>query len=135
MHVDGVVRSCSLPISAVSGKVVTIEGLSADSSHPVQVAWLKHQVSQCGHCHSGQIMAAVALPSEQPAPTDADIDEVMTNICGCRTYGRIRAAIHDAANDLPPLSPPIRSARSTKHGIGSAAGERLERDDISSVIA
>ena len=98
VHVDGVVmRSCSLPVGAVSGKVVTIEGLSPDSSHPIQVAWLKHQVPQCGYCQSGQIMAAVALLAEKPQPTDADIDEAMTNICRCGTYGRIRAAIHDAA--------------------------------------
>jgi isoquinoline 1-oxidoreductase alpha subunit len=98
VHVDGAVtRSCSLPVGAVSGKVVTIEGLSPDSRHPVQVAWLAHQVPQCGYCQSGQIMAAAALLAEKPQPTDADIDAAMTNICRCGTYGRIRAAIHDAA--------------------------------------
>ena len=99
VHIDGAVaRSCSLPASAVSGKVVTIEGLSPDSRHPVQVAWLAHQVPQCGYCQSGQIMAAAALLAETPQPTDADIDAAMTNICRCGTYGRIRAAIHDAAS-------------------------------------
>ncbi len=98
VHVDGaVMRSCQLPVGTVSGKVLTIEGLSPDSKHPVQVAWLAHQVPQCGYCQSGQIMAAVALLKEKPLPTDADIDAAMTNICRCGTYGRIRAAIHTAA--------------------------------------
>ncbi len=98
VHIDGAVtRSCSLPVSAVSGKVVTIEGLSPDGRHPVQVAWLAHQVPQCGYCQSGQLMAAAALLAEKPEPTDADIDAAMTNICRCGTYVRIRAAIHDAA--------------------------------------
>jgi isoquinoline 1-oxidoreductase alpha subunit len=95
VHVDGqVMRSCQLPVGTVSGKVTTIEGLSADSSHPVQVAWLAHQVPQCGYCQSGQIMAAVALLNEKPQPTDADINEAMSNICRCGTYQRIRTAIH-----------------------------------------
>ncbi len=100
VHVDGVVtRSCSLPVSAVGdSKIVTIEGISPDNSHPVQVAWLAHEVPQCGYCQSGQIMAAVALLNEKPKPTDADIDDAMTNICRCGTYGRIRAAIHTAAD-------------------------------------
>ena len=99
VHIDGAaVRTCALPASAVTGKVVTIEGLSPDSRHPVQVAWLTHQVPQCGYCQSGQIMAAAALLAETPQPTDADIDAAMTNICRCGTYGRIRAAIHDAAS-------------------------------------
>ena len=98
VHVDGAaVRSCALPAGAVDGKVVTIEGLSPDSRHPMQLAWLAHQVPQCGYCQSGQIMAAAALLRETPQPTDADIDAAMTNICRCGTYGRIRAAIHDAA--------------------------------------
>jgi isoquinoline 1-oxidoreductase subunit alpha len=99
VHVDGAVtRSCQLHVGDIGeGKIVTIEGLSPNSSHPVQVAWLQHQVPQCGYCQSGQIMAAVALLAEKPAPTDADIDEAMTNICRCGTYGRIRAAIHSAA--------------------------------------
>ena len=99
VHIDGAaVRTCALPASAVTGKIVTIEGLSPDSRHPVQVAWLTHQVPQCGYCQSGQIMAAAALLAETPQPTDADIDAAMTNICRCGTYGRIRAAIHDAAS-------------------------------------
>jgi isoquinoline 1-oxidoreductase alpha subunit len=102
VHVDGQPqRSCSLPLSAAEGtKIVTIEGLSPDGlSHPVQKAWLQHEVPQCGYCQSGQIMAAVALLNEKPKPTDADIDEAMTNICRCGTYPRIRAAIHTAAGN------------------------------------
>jgi len=99
VHLDGVVaRSCSLPVSEVAGsKITTIEGISPDNSHPVQVAWLAHEVPQCGYCQSGQIMAAVSLLAEKPHPTDEDIDEAMSNICRCGTYGRIRAAIHTAA--------------------------------------
>ncbi len=98
VHVDGqVMRSCQLPVGTVTGKITTIEGLSADSSHPVQVAWLAHQVPQCGYCQSGQIMAAVALLSEKPQPTDADINEAMSNICRCGTYQRIRTAIHSVS--------------------------------------
>ncbi len=99
VHVDGEpVRSCSMPLSAAAGKkVVTIEGLSRDSSHPVQRAWAELDVPQCGYCQSGQIMAAVALLRKKPKPTDKDIDEVMTNICRCGTYQRIRAAVHLAA--------------------------------------
>ena len=100
VHLDGaVVRSCSLPAIVASGrKIVTIEGISPDSSHPVQVAWLAHEVPQCGYCQSGQIMAAVALLAKSPHPTDDQIDASMTNICRCGTYGRIRAAIHSAAD-------------------------------------
>ena len=99
MHIDGEpVRSCSIPVSAAAGRrVVTIEGLSADSSHPVQKAWVALDVPQCGYCQSGQIMAAAALLRKNPKPTDKDIDEAMTNICRCGTYQRIRAAIHMAA--------------------------------------
>lgn len=99
VHIDGaVMRSCSIPVGSIAGsKITTIEGISADNSHPVQVAWLAHEVPQCGYCQSGQIMAAVALLAEKPKPTDADIDEAMTNICRCGTYGRIRTAIHTAA--------------------------------------
>jgi isoquinoline 1-oxidoreductase alpha subunit len=99
VHIDGaVMRSCSIPVGSIaSSKITTIEGISADNSHPVQVAWLAHEVPQCGYCQSGQIMAAVALLNEKPKPTDADIDEAMTNICRCGTYGRIRTAIHAAA--------------------------------------
>lgn len=99
VHLGGEpVRSCSLPVSAVAGRpVVTIEGLSNDSSHPVQKAWAALDVPQCGYCQSGQIMAAASLLAKNPRPTDRDIDEAMTNICRCGTYQRVRAAIHMAA--------------------------------------
>ena len=100
VHLDGVpMRSCSLPVSAVSEsqKVVTIEGLSADGSHPVQKAWLAMDVPQCGYCQSGMIMAVAALLAKTPKPTDADINAEITNICRCGTYQRVRAAIHVAA--------------------------------------
>lgn len=99
VHLDGnPMRSCVVPVSGV-GKmtVTTIEGLSKDASHPVQRAWVEMDVPQCGYCHSGQIMAAVALLKAKPAPSDADIDTAMTNICRCGTYPRIRAGIHRAA--------------------------------------
>ena len=97
--IDGqAMRSCSIPVSTIAGKAITtIEGLSVDGTHPVQLAWIEHDVPQCGYCQSGQIMAAVALLKEQAKPTDADIDRAMTNICRCGTYPRIRAAIHRAA--------------------------------------
>jgi isoquinoline 1-oxidoreductase alpha subunit len=97
--IDGqATRSCSYPIASVAGKVITtIEGLSTDGTHPVQLAWIEFDVPQCGYCQSGQIMAAVALLKQKPKPTDADIDSEMTNICRCGTYRRIRAAIHRAA--------------------------------------
>ncbi|NNF97400.1 MAG: (2Fe-2S)-binding protein [Halobacteria archaeon] len=93
------VRSCVTPVSAVNGKTITtIEGLSTDRSHPVQRAWLEEQVPQCGYCQSGQIMSAVALLSQKPKPTDADIDEAMSGVlCRCGTYPRIRKAIKRAA--------------------------------------
>jgi len=100
VHVDGTpVRSCAMPLSAVDAtqKITTIEALSADLSHRVQKAWLALDVPQCGYCQSGQIMAAVALLETTPKPTDAQIDEAMTNICRCGTYNRIRSAIHMAA--------------------------------------
>jgi isoquinoline 1-oxidoreductase subunit alpha len=97
--VDGLaVRSCSLPVSkAVAGKITTIEGLSTDGTHPVQLAWKEFDVPQCGYCQSGQILAAVALLSKTPNPTDDQIDAQMTNACRCGTYHRIRQAIHRAA--------------------------------------
>ena len=100
VHLDGkAVRSCQTTMSEVSGKkITTIEGLSPDSSHPLQKAWLAEQVPQCGYCQSGMIMAAVALLQEHPHPTDADIDDAVDNICACGTYQRVRAAIHRAAN-------------------------------------
>ena len=100
VHVNGdVQRSCSIPVSAVKpgDRIVTIEGLSANRSHPVQRAWAEIDVPQCGYCQSGQIMAAAALLAKKPKPTDRDIDEAMTNICRCGTYQRIRAAVHMAA--------------------------------------
>ena len=103
VHLNGeVVRSCSVPIGNLKAtdRIVTIEGLSPDSSHPVQKAWLALDVPQCGYCQSGQIMAATALLAKVPKPTDKDIDEVMTNICRCGTYQRIRAAVHMAADEL-----------------------------------
>jgi len=100
VHIEGTAaRSCITPISAVAGKrVTTIEGLSADRSHPVQRAWIEIDVPQCGYCQSGQIMSAAALLAKNPQPTDAQIDASMTgNICRCGTYQRIREAIHRAA--------------------------------------
>ncbi len=103
VHVNGEpVRSCSFAASAAAGKrVVTIEGLAQGRKlHPVQQAWIEHQVPQCGYCQGGQILAAVALLRAKPNPTDRDIDEAMTNICRCGTYARIRAAIHAAAKKV-----------------------------------
>jgi isoquinoline 1-oxidoreductase alpha subunit len=100
VHLNGqVVRSCALPVSAVSpsDRIVTIEGLSRNASHAVQNAWAELDVPQCGYCQSGQIMAAVALLARNPSPSDKDIDAAMTNICRCGTYARIRTAIHAAA--------------------------------------
>jgi isoquinoline 1-oxidoreductase alpha subunit len=102
VHIDGVAtRSCSLPVSAVneSQKIVTIEGLSPDGSHPVQKAWLSLDVPQCGYCQVGMIMASAALLAQKPKPTDADIDQEITNICRCGTYNRVRAAIKLAAEN------------------------------------
>jgi isoquinoline 1-oxidoreductase subunit alpha len=100
VHVDGeAVRSCSLPLSAVGGrKVTTIEGLSADGTHPVQKAWLAQDVVQCGYCQPGQIMSAAALLAHTPNPSDEEIDVAMAgNICRCGTYQRIREAVRTAA--------------------------------------
>ena len=100
LHLDGeAVRSCVTPVSRAAGKeVTTIEGLSPDLRHPLQLAWIAEDVPQCGYCQSGQIMAAAVLLRENPRPTDADIDDCMTgNICRCGTYQRIRRAIHRAA--------------------------------------
>jgi isoquinoline 1-oxidoreductase alpha subunit len=100
VHINGEVRrSCSIPVSTLTAadKIVTIEGLSPMTTHPVQKAWAALDVPQCGYCQSGQIMAAAALLAANPKPTDADIDQAMTNICRCGTYQRIRAAVHLAA--------------------------------------
>jgi isoquinoline 1-oxidoreductase alpha subunit len=102
IHFNGeVMRSCVMPVSAVKpgDRIVTIEGLAKDASHPVQRAWAELDVAQCGFCQSGQIMAAAALLRKKAKPTDRDIDEAMTNICRCGTYHRIRAAIHRAAGN------------------------------------
>jgi aerobic-type carbon monoxide dehydrogenase small subunit (CoxS/CutS family) len=97
--IDGrAMRSCSAPIGALAGTAITtIEGLSADSSHPVQKAWLEEDVPQCGYCQSGQIMAVTAFLKNNPTPSDADIDAGITNICRCGTYERLRRGIHRAA--------------------------------------
>ena len=103
VHIDGTpVRSCVMPVSAVQAaqKVTTIEGLSAGNDHPLQKAWVQLDVPQCGYCQSGMIMAAAALLKNKPKPTDADIDESITNICRCGTYNRVRAAIKQAAGEI-----------------------------------
>jgi isoquinoline 1-oxidoreductase alpha subunit len=103
VHVNGVpVRSCSFPVSAAAGKrIATVESLSRRGRlHPVQKAWIDHQVPQCGYCQGGQMLVAVALLNKNPNPTDRDIDEAMTNICRCGTYARIRTAVHAAAKSL-----------------------------------
>jgi isoquinoline 1-oxidoreductase alpha subunit len=93
------IRSCSTPVSAAKGPITTIEGLSADGTHPLQQAWMEIDVPQCGYCQAGQIMSAVALLNQKPRPTDDDIDAAMNgNICRCATYIRIRQAIHKAAS-------------------------------------
>jgi aerobic-type carbon monoxide dehydrogenase small subunit (CoxS/CutS family) len=99
VHVDGAaIRACITSLADVEGaEIITIEGLSADGSHPVQQAWLAEQVPQCGYCQPGMIMAAAALLADTPQPSDADIDAAMTNLCRCGTYDRVRRAIHRAA--------------------------------------
>ena len=103
VHVNGsAVRACQTPVSTVAGKnVATVESLSADNSHPLQKAWIKHQVPQCGYCQSGQLMSASALLAKNKNPSDAEIDAAMSgNLCRCGTYNRIRAAIKDAAAEM-----------------------------------
>jgi isoquinoline 1-oxidoreductase alpha subunit len=103
VHLDGVaIRSCQTPVSSVSGKnISSVESLSSDNSHPLQKAWIKHQVPQCGYCQSGQLMSAAALLSTNNNPSDNDIDTAMSgNLCRCGTYNRIRAAIKDAASEM-----------------------------------
>ncbi|MCF6431988.1 (2Fe-2S)-binding protein [Leisingera sp. MMG026] len=103
VHIDGAaVRSCQVALSDVWGEVITIEGLGTpDAMAAIQQAWVKHQVAQCGYCQSGQIMQAASLLAENPAPSDAEIDEAMQgNLCRCGTYPRIRAAIHSAAKQM-----------------------------------
>jgi isoquinoline 1-oxidoreductase alpha subunit len=102
VHVDGKpVRSCQTRVSAVKGAITTIEGLSAEGTHPVQLAWQEIDVPQCGYCQAGQIMSAAALLAQKPKPTDEDIDQAMNgNLCRCATYLRIRQAIHKAAGSV-----------------------------------
>jgi isoquinoline 1-oxidoreductase subunit alpha len=106
VHQNGrAVRSCQVQVSAVKGPIVTIEGLSADGSHPLQKAWKELDVPECGYCQAGQIMAAASLLASNPKPTDADIDTAMnTNLCRCGTYNRIRAGIHRAINGATTTS-------------------------------
>jgi isoquinoline 1-oxidoreductase alpha subunit len=101
VHVDGApVRSCVTPVSAVAGKrIVTIEGLGGRGLHKVQKAWIEHEVPQCGYCQTGMIMSAAALLAKNPKPSDADIDEAMSNMCRCGTYARVRTAIHALAGE------------------------------------
>jgi len=115
VHIDGkAVRSCITPISAVKGKVTTIEGLDPAGAHPIQAAWKSIQVPQCGYCQSGQIMQAAALLKEHPKPSDQDIDAAMSgNLCRCMTYSRIRTAIKQAA-DAKPAAPSKPAKTPTK---------------------
>ena len=99
------VRSCGITVGEVAGnEITTIEGLSEDSKHPVQMAWIEEQVPQCGYCQSGQIMAAVSLLERKPNPTDQEIDRGMLNLCRCGTYPRVRKAIHRASDLLKEVS-------------------------------
>ena len=99
------IRSCGITVGEVAGKeITTIEGLSEDSKHPVQMAWIEEQVPQCGYCQSGQIMAAVSLLERKPNPTDQEIDRGMLNLCRCGTYSRVRKAIHRASDLLKEVS-------------------------------
>ncbi|MDB5942068.1 MAG: (2Fe-2S)-binding protein [Ramlibacter sp.] len=116
VRVDGLpVRSCVVPVSSVRNrKIQTIEGLGAGGKpHALQTAWIAEQVPQCGYCQSGMLMAAAALLERKPRPTDADIDEAMSNLCRCGTYQRVRAAIHRAAAGMrkPPAIPPAVKAQ------------------------
>jgi isoquinoline 1-oxidoreductase subunit alpha len=120
VHVDGVaIRACVTPLSAVAGKrVTTIEGLSSDGKHPVQQAWVDHQVPQCGYCQSGQIMGAAALLRKTPKPTDAQIADTMNgHICRCGTYPRVVAAVRQAAGiDTPKRLAATNAAEGSQHG-------------------
>jgi isoquinoline 1-oxidoreductase alpha subunit len=114
VHLDGrAVRSCQTPVSTVASKqVTTLEGLSTDGTHPLQIAWQEIDVPQCGYCQAGQIMSAAALLARTPKPTDADIDTAMNgNLCRCATYLRIREAIHKAAAMSPARARPTETAR------------------------
>jgi isoquinoline 1-oxidoreductase alpha subunit len=128
VHVDGrPTRSCVTPVSAVQGKsITTIEGLNVESAqlHPLQQAWIKHQVPQCGYCQSGQIMSAVALLESTPSPSDQDIDQAMKgNICRCGMYGRIRSAIKDAASVIAASTVEIELGSDTQNNAAVAEGQ------------
>ena len=121
VHLDGVAtRSCVLPVAAAAGRAVdTIDQLATDGQpHAIQQAWIDHQVPQCGYCQSGMQMAVAALLASNPAPTDADIDAAITNICRCGCYDRIRAAIHDAAARLAPLHSDATDEGDGASGVG-----------------
>lgn len=119
VHVNGQpTRACLTPVSAMANKsVTTIEGISPDGSHPVQVAWQELDVPQCGYCQAGQIMSACALLAKTPKPTDADIDSAMNgNLCRCGTYLRIRAAVHKAAEMTASNAVPKPATKSSRAG-------------------
>ena len=98
-HVNGeAVRSCTLPVASITGPITTIEGLSVDSSHPVQKAWIEKQVPQCGYCQSGMIMAVAALVAHNPKPSEAELATTVTNVCRCGTYDRVREAVASLAS-------------------------------------
>ena len=125
VHVDGKpVRSCALPVGSVFGEVTTIEGLgTSENLHAVQAAWIAHQVAQCGYCQPGQIMSAAALLTENPDPTDADIDRALSgNLCRCGTYPRIRAAVKAAARSSSGGSARTRAKTSAAVCEGLRAG-------------
>jgi isoquinoline 1-oxidoreductase alpha subunit len=112
VHVDGEpVRSCIMTAAQAAGKkIVTIEGLAKPGLHRIQKAWIEHEVPQCGYCQTGMIMSAAALLAKKPKPTDADIDEAMTNLCRCGTYPRVRKAIHAAASPVGSVAAPAKKA-------------------------
>ena len=112
LHVDGrAIRSCSVPAASAIGKpVATIEGVSPDGSHPIQIAWKEFDTPQCGYCQSGMIMSALALLRQRPNPSDADIDAQVTNACRCSTYHRVRQAIHLAADLMKAKAIVVRHA-------------------------
>ena len=125
VHVNGApARACLTPISAANGKnVTTIEGLSVDGTHPLQLAWQEIDVPQCGYCQAGQIMSAAALLAKKPHPTDADIDAAMDgNLCRCGTYIRIKAAIHKAAKMGGVTAAPPRNPKSSTPATGAGGG-------------
>lgn len=116
VHIDGApIRSCVMPASAVNSrqKIITIEGLSKDGTHPIQQAWVALDVPQCGFCQPGMIMAAAALVKSKPNPTGQDINDAMTNICRCGTYNRVRAGIHSAARQMAAASTKTNTAKPT----------------------